>query len=412
MFHCPKPLVSVRHAEFGRSWIFFAVEVARAALGQGALLKRTQFILLCPADRKLELSSLSSLMFTRNVVSSIKTKIWGKDTGTADEIRLASQRQHAASHAWSTDASEGLDYLRARTPYPSYLIKAMFAYHAAAFIKNGKPRYEAALDLGSGPGQLAFHFATRFDKVSARDPSESHIAMGRNLAMLASTEADELERVGLPAADGRKLDFDVGSALEPNIDGQVDSIVIANAFHCFDWSTPESSRDLWSIWSKLLRPNGTIFAIGLVPSVGSLTGPMAERTRPLRQLLMGASFDRRSPISQYYTHSQIRLGAAEFYSTAIMPWTLGDDSLTSAWQSESRGYFVFDFPRDLELPPGFNSPTSDEPLPAWMPEDVQKAVSVGKDAGSGYAYAEDPWRTTTPRKMAQWVRPNFTMSFA
>lgn len=332
-----------------------------------------------------------------------------------------SEPREEEEHDWEAQAVAGLDYIAARPIYPSYLISAMLAYHHAAFVthNSSKGKRQAALDLGSGPGQLAFHLATKFDRVYARDPSEDSIKMGRGLVTLIKKDQNTTNHVrnklGIAdAIDGQRVDFAVGSAVSPNVGEQVDSITIANALHCFDWSTPESCRILWSTWTKLLRPGGTVFVIGQIPTVGPFAGEMGEATRPLRQLLMGASYDPRSPILQYYSNieaqKRAQLGAGEFYNSTTMPWELKEDKLSAAWQSKSRAYFVFDFPQDLRLPSGFTYPRSDGVLADWMPEEVRKAVSLSQDIGNGYSYSREPWRTTTPRKMARWVSISFLPS--
>jgi ubiquinone/menaquinone biosynthesis C-methylase UbiE len=45
-------------------------------------------------------------------------------------------------------------------------------------------------------------------------------------------------------------------------DKSVDMIVIGSAAHWFDWSSEEATERIWKEWTRVLRKDGTLFALG------------------------------------------------------------------------------------------------------------------------------------------------------
>lgn len=127
--------------------------------------------------------------------------------------------------------------------------------------------------------------------------------------------------------------------------------------------------------------------------VGNWTGNQAAKTRPLRRLLRFVPYI--DEIAQYWTPMQKRLGAGSMGSALEMPWQI--DPSTSYWDRSSRLFLIFDNPTDVDVE-GQKVVKSDT-IPAWM------GLEIARYANSSAAYneLEERWKTTTPRKMANWV---------
>jgi ubiquinone/menaquinone biosynthesis C-methylase UbiE len=302
-------------------------------------------------------------------------------------------------HAWSVSTEAASEYLRARIPFPQYLIDYCFAYHELSGRKPAK--WDAVLDLGCGPGQLAVHMNKRFKRIYGRDTSQNMIDIAKTLT--TKMDDDELKEVGLfkPASD-RIFDFALGSADALNMpNDSVDMIIIGSANHWFDWSTKESSTKIWQEWTRVLRPNGSILIISSLPAPGSsIDTEIGMKARPLRQKLRNISHS--NELSKYYSKTTADLGTATMNRDLIMPWQLGLDPSNTIWDQSARYFCIFDHQDPDVAVDGF-PPLKSDPIPAWMPNSIARYITTDQGIGDAYEQSIKQWKTTTPRRMAVWV---------
>lgn len=110
-----------------------------------------------------------------------------------------------------------------------------------------------------------------------------------------------------------------------------------------------------------------------------------------------------SELAKYYSQTQAELGTSSMYSTLAMPWDhCADETARNKWDRSARLYLLFDTPDDVGMD-GRPMPKSDE-VPQWMPDNVRSCVTTVKGPGRGYEHMAARWKTTTPRRMAVWVR--------
>lgn len=125
------------------------------------------------------------------------------EPGPKTESNGKGESAGGGGHAWSVSTEAASQYLRARIPIPPYLIDYCFAYHELSGKSPAK--WDAVLDLGCGPGQLAVHMSKRFKHVYGRDVSQQMIDIARTLPRM---DDDELKEVGLFKPDpSRTFDY-------------------------------------------------------------------------------------------------------------------------------------------------------------------------------------------------------------
>ena len=113
------------------------------------------------------------------------------------------QTEAGGGHAWSVSPQAASEYLRARMPYPPYIVDCILAYHQHA--GQTPARWDAVLDLGCGPGQLGLILSARFKHVYGRDISKDMLAIAKTLPDM---DATDLEDVGLSKPPpGRTFDY-------------------------------------------------------------------------------------------------------------------------------------------------------------------------------------------------------------
>ncbi|UZJ56190.1 hypothetical protein CBS101457_005510 [Exobasidium rhododendri] len=149
------------------------------------------------ASSSCKLSSLVKSA-TSAVVSTI-TRLKSSSAASSEgdrHRRKRCQNLHDSDESinWSIRCEAASDYLLARIPIPQYVVDYVFAYHERS--SNAEDvRWEAALDLGCGPGQLATHLSTRFRHIYGRDTDEQMIQIARALPRM---DRESLQRLGLP----------------------------------------------------------------------------------------------------------------------------------------------------------------------------------------------------------------------
>jgi uncharacterized protein (DUF736 family) len=143
-----------------------------------------------PLSTSLHLASIAGKA-TSTILSALRKAM---PTSQGQQGEQLSQDSRTISNAWSENAEAANDYLSARIPYPRYIIDYIIAYHEHS-AADKKVRWDAVLDLGCGPGQLAMLLSTKFQHVYGRDVSDDMISIAKTLPLM---EKESLERVGLP----------------------------------------------------------------------------------------------------------------------------------------------------------------------------------------------------------------------
>ncbi|KAN0060916.1 hypothetical protein ACQY0O_006650 [Thecaphora frezii] len=303
----------------------------------------------------------------------------------------------------SSDSHDASTYLEGRLAYPQTFLDAVYAYHNhyptpsdASNPPNERQqpqppppranqRWQRALDIGCGPGQLALHLATRFHTVYAQDPSHSMLHLASNLKRMSP---QELARHSLPAVqDPHRIHLQQASGQEPVLPPgvQLDVITLGCCINWLDWSSPQR---IWRRWSSLLCPGGSLFILGLRPIVGPLTGQRGSQLAPLRDYLLRLWFQPR--IRDYFDQDMMQrmFSSDGFYARETMPWDLDDDELKRLW---NRDDYVF-LPLD----------EADGQLrcadPSWIPGNVMRTLRSDNSQGDLAIVS------TTPRQQAQWAR--------
>ncbi|KAJ1032696.1 hypothetical protein NDA16_000718 [Ustilago loliicola] len=319
---------------------------------------------------------------------------------------------HELGSAWSHDSYNAMQYLRARTPYPPSMTETCFDYHAqgdkTSSSKNND-RWQTALELGCGPGQMSIHLATRFSKVYGQDPSPNMLKLANTVKNMS---AEELAEVKLPPVqDPDRIEFSQARGEEPVLPPgeKVDLIMMAACIHWMDWGSPESSKANWTKWASLLKPGGTLIVTGGRPVIGPYTGEKGDQIRLLRDWLMDFPVDL-PEINKYYTtgnSSVEELRKGGLYRKLSMPWTL-EPGLKELWDSNSYCWIPIDDCTVLgdqatsaklcqvEDPEQLAAQLKN--LPDWVRPNVRRAVRCDNSQGDLVV------SMTTPRKMADWVR--------
>lgn len=141
-------------------------------------------------------------------------------------------------------------YLASRPPYPESLYKIIFDHHKA----NGN-KWEHAYDMGTGVGIVAAHLSSRFEHVTASDPSSHNISAAPSF-VLSQIKRRNVEFLQCKAEDVLRLAAQ-----------SVDMITIGEAIMYTEY--PE----LIASASHLLRPGGTFagWVYDIVPRVAVQT---------------------------------------------------------------------------------------------------------------------------------------------
>ncbi|KAL1915266.1 uncharacterized protein VTP21DRAFT_7542 [Calcarisporiella thermophila] len=120
--------------------------------------------------------------------------------------------------------------------YRPYYTEAVFDLIYEFHSRESKNKFEVAIDIGSGTGQVARHLAQKFDAVRATDASAK---------MLES------------AVQHPKIQYSVGRAEQLEFeDESADLITIGQAIHWVD------TKKFFSEVKRVLRPGGTLAVIG------------------------------------------------------------------------------------------------------------------------------------------------------
>ena len=130
----------------------------------------------------------------------------------------------------SFQAAEVVDLYLYRPPYPQKIFD---------LIVNLAPEKESILDLGCGHGKIARQMSQIFNKVTAIDPSENMISLGKSLKYGASANINWIEAYAEDALLTEKFDV----------------VVAALSIHWMDHQV------LFPKLSKLLKKNHLFFVI-------------------------------------------------------------------------------------------------------------------------------------------------------
>ncbi|GAC97050.1 hypothetical protein PHSY_004634 [Pseudozyma hubeiensis SY62] len=313
---------------------------------------------------------------------------------------------HDLGSAWSHDSYNAMQYLRARTPYPPTVTETVFDYHAQRdSSSNSTDRWQSALEIGCGPGQMSIHLATRFARVYGQDPSPNMLKLANTVKHMSE---EELAEVHLPAVrDPMRIEFSEARGEDPILPPgeKVDLIMMAACIHWLDWQRPEAN---WTKWASLLKPGGTLIVTGGRPAIGPYTGEKGDQIRPLRDWLL--DFPLNCPeIERYYGTSTIvqELRSGGLYRKLSMPWD-HDTSLEALWDRDSYCWIPIDDCTVLgEQATSSQLSKVDDPerfasminqLPEWIAPSVRRAVRCDNSHGDLIV------SMSTPRKMADWVR--------
>ncbi|CDR87746.1 related to TMT1-trans-aconitate methyltransferase [Sporisorium scitamineum] len=316
---------------------------------------------------------------------------------------------HELGSAWSHDSYNAMQYLRARTAYPPTMTETTFHYHAQGDSKsNGVDRWQLALEIGCGPGQMSIHFATRFAKVYGQDPSPNMLKLANTVKHMS---AEELAEVHLPPVENpTRIKYLQAKGEDPVLPPgeKVDLIMMAACIHWMDWETPESTTSNWTKWASLLKPGGSLIVMGGRPVIGPYLGERGDQLRPLRDWLL--DFPLNHPeIDRYYGTSKFvqELRTGGLYRKLPMPWDHSAE-LEALWDRDSYCWIPIDDCTVLgEQATSAELCKIDDPerfaeainnLPDWLRPSVRRAVKCDNSGGDLVV------SMTTPRKMADWVR--------
>jgi trans-aconitate 3-methyltransferase len=135
----------------------------------------------------------------------------------------------------SYNQEQGKFYAQTRRNYAPNVYQTIIDHHTST---GGQ--LDSLLDVGCGPGTVAFSLAPHFAHVTGIDPSEGMLATARSFDGVTSA--------------GEKLHFQLSSAEELGgiQDSSVDLITAANAAHWFDMP------GFWPSAARVLKPGGTV----------------------------------------------------------------------------------------------------------------------------------------------------------
>lgn len=315
---------------------------------------------------------------------------------------------HDLGSAWSHDSYNAMQYLRARTPYPPTMTETAFDYHAQGDKPGSADRWQSALEIGCGPGQMSIHMATRFRKVYGQDPSPNMLKLANTVKHMS---AEELAEVQLPPVqDPERIEFSEAKGEDPVLPPgeKVDLIMMAACIHWMDWETPESSKSNWTKWASLLKPGGTLVVTGGRPVIGPYTGEKGDQMRPLRDWLLDFPCDYPEIDGYYGAKGAVQaLRTGGLYRKLPMPWD-HDAELGELWNRNSYCWIPIDDCTVLgERATSARLSKVDDPeqfaatlnnLPSWIRPSVRRATQCDNSGGDLVV------SMTTPRKMADWVR--------
>ncbi|KAJ9477518.1 putative S-adenosylmethionine-dependent methyltransferase CRG1 [Pseudozyma hubeiensis] len=353
------------------------------------------------------LSGLWSPSLTGSEASSTSSLLFPLHPEFELELEIALEMApHQLGSAWSHDSYNAMQYLRARTPYPPTMTDTVFDYHTQSDTSSKHTdRWQSALEIGCGPGQMSIHLATRFARVYGQDPSPNMLKLANTVKQMPE---EELAEVHLPAVrDATRIEFAQARGEDPTLPPgeKVDLIMMAACIHWLDWERPEAN---WTKWASLLKPGGTLVVTGGRPVIGPYTGEKGDQIRPLRDWLL--DFPLNYPeIDRYYGTSKMiqDLRSGGLYRKLPMPWDHNSE-LEALWDRESYCWIPIDDCTVLgEQATSSHLSKVDDPerfasminnLPEWIRPGVRRATKCDNSHGDLIV------SMTTPRKMADWVR--------
>ncbi len=175
-----------------------------------------------PSSSHLSLSSLSqstsSPSSSPSLASSASSLVFPLDPEFEIELEIALEMApHNLGSAWSHDSYNAMQYLRARTPYPPTMTDTAFDYHAQGDRRTAQThdsgRWQSALEIGCGPGQMSIHLATHFAKVYGQDPSPNMLKLANTVKQMSE---EELAEVRLPPVqDPERIEFSEARGEDP-----------------------------------------------------------------------------------------------------------------------------------------------------------------------------------------------------
>lgn len=141
-----------------------------------------------------------------------------------------------------------------------------------------------------------------------------------------------------------------------------------------------------------------------LPAPGSGTGEEGKKTKPLRHKIRNIAHS--AELAKYYDKKMLDMGTGTMLSALIMPWQVGledDNRDKPIWNRSSKLFLMFDNQDPDIAVEGFPPPRSD-PVPNWMPSKVARFITTPEGIGIAYEQTVKQWKTTTPRRMAAWLR--------
>ncbi|PWN41703.1 S-adenosyl-L-methionine-dependent methyltransferase [Ceraceosorus guamensis] len=159
--------------------------------------------------------------------------------------------------AFSASGFDAQAYFKARPQYPEPIFDLIYAFHSHS---GSTARFERALDLGTGPGLLAYPLTLRFKHVIASDPSSSMLAQAKSIN--PSTDLEAMKGQAVPP--DHTLQFLTASVehLKGVEDQSVDLVVGAAVAHWFDWFAEPNGERVWRELERVLRPGGSVVFVG------------------------------------------------------------------------------------------------------------------------------------------------------
>lgn len=360
-----------------------------------------------PTPSTSQASELWSLSLTGSVASSTSSLLFPLHPDFELELEIALEMApHELGSAWSHDSYNAMQYLRARTPYPPTMTETAFDYHQQGDGKSkGVDRWQSALEIGCGPGQMSVHLATRFARVYGQDPSPNMLKLANTVKHMS---AQELAEVHLPRVqDPTRIEYLQARGEDPvlPLGEKVDLIMMAACIHWMDWETPEAN---WTKWASVLKPGGTLVVTGGRPVIGPYTGEKGDQLRPLRDWLL--DFPLNYPeINEFYGTTKVvrELRSGGLYRKLPMPWHHNPE-LEALWDRDSYCWIPIDDCTVLgEQATSSQLSKVDDPeqftcminnLPEWLRPSVRRAAKCDNSHGDLVI------TLTTPRKMADWLR--------
>lgn len=172
------------------------------------------------------------------------------------------------------DGGADFDWTRYTTNRPVY--SPAFHDRIWDYHRSHSNHWTLAHDVGTGPGNVASVLSTRFDKVTASDPSGFHVAVAQRHLSASNVTVEQCRAEDLVTLMG------------PDSHGKADLITLAECIPLID------AEEAFSGFAKVLRPGGTLAIWFYGKPIFAAKGQ--ERSQRIYDQIAGKAFSRIFPI--------------------------------------------------------------------------------------------------------------------